>query len=228
MTHSVSKQYMGYLSQQTDVPPPRLHQVLGPGEAGHPCHQQRKSFGDFGIFGIYTHSLISCFHWLNCVSKIGAFLTSWVPPGSSGHYLECSAWCLCDPVLSLWPSQYLSFSLCVFHSNHLLGGPYAFANRKTKDPRAQLCILITKLCFWVSVSTASAPCAGLRALCLSCVSLSTPTASKSASLGNPMQYYMFVRWQDVQLRKAGRIFSELQAVCKFSHKNVGVYDLSAT
>lgn len=97
----------------------------------------------------------------------GASPTSWVPPGSSGHYLEGSAWCLCGPVLSLWHSQYFPFFLCVFRSSHLLGGPYAFANRRTKDPRPQLGILVSTLCFWASVSTASVPCAGLRAPCFS-------------------------------------------------------------
>jgi len=68
LTHYVSKQYMGYLGQQIDCPSPRLHQVSSLGEAGHPCHQQRKCFGDFGILGMYSHSLISCFHSLSCIS----------------------------------------------------------------------------------------------------------------------------------------------------------------
>lgn len=124
----------------------------------------------------------------------GASPTSWVPPGSSGHDLEGSAWCLCDPVLSLWHSQHFPFFLCVFHSSHFLGGPYAFANRRTKDPRPRLCILASTLCFWASASTAGVSRAGLRALCFSWVSLSTPTAAESASLGNPIQYHPVVRW----------------------------------
>lgn len=113
-------------------------------------------------------------------SLIGASPTSWVPLGSSSHYLECSSWCLSDSVLRRWPSQYFPFFQCIFHPSCLLGGPCTPAKRRTKDPGSQLCILISKLCFWASTSKVRVPA------CLSCVSLSMPTTTKSASLGNPV------------------------------------------
>lgn len=107
-------------------------------------------------------------HWT--ASLIGVSLTFWLPPGSSGYYLECSAWCLCDPTVSLWPLQYFPSFWCVFHFSNILGGPYVLTNRTTNNHRPQLWILRRKLCFWASVSTVGVSCAGIGAPCLSCVS----------------------------------------------------------
>lgn len=189
---------MGYLSQQIDGPPP-MFQALEKQDIYVTSKENPMRISAFWESTL-THSSLASTD--SIASLIRASPTSWVPLGSSSHYLECSAWCLSDSVLSRWLPQYFPFFQCIFHPSRLLGGPCAPA-KKTKDPRSQLCILISKLCFWVSTSKLRVSRSSCRALCLSCVSLSVPTTRVP---------HLEIPCMCVRRHNTGRIFSELQVV----------------